>query len=122
MIFKLHPNEIQKRAVRELKKYGPSDALIFTNGNTNHMIANCDVLITQYSTVSYIGLGLGKEVYSYFDVDELKRLSPMQNNGTSAQRIADICRRYLEFNGTKKEFYNELNKCQKLYEDFAIAN
>jgi len=122
MIFKLHPNEIQKRAISEIKKYGPSDALIFTSGNTNHMIANCDVLITQYSTVSYIGLGLGKEVHSYFDVNELKQLSPMQNNGTSAQRIAAVCRRYLEFNGNKKEFYKEINKCQAIYNDLAIAN
>ncbi|MDH7606128.1 MAG: hypothetical protein QHH13_14605, partial [Melioribacter sp.] len=89
LIFKLHPNEKYERAVREINKYAPG-ALIFQNGNTNHMIANCDVLITRYSSVVYIGLALGKEVYSSFDINELKELMPIQNNGTSAERIARI--------------------------------
>ena len=54
------------------------------------MIANCDVLITKYSSVVYVGLVLGKIVYSEFDIDELKQLLPLQNNGTSAERIARI--------------------------------
>lgn len=89
LIFKLHPNEKYERAVKEINKYAPG-ALIFQNGNTNHMIANCDVLITKYSSVVYIGLALGKEVHSYFDIEELRRLMPIQNNGTSAERIARI--------------------------------
>ena len=94
LIFKLHPNENADRAIREIKEISP-DALVFTSGNTNHMIANCDVLITQYSTVVYVGLVLGKECFSYFDIDELKRLNPMQNGGTSAANIAEVCRRML---------------------------
>lgn len=89
IIFKLHPNENFERATREINKYAPG-SLIFYDGNTNHMIANCDVLITKYSSVVYIGLALGKEVHSYFDIEELKRLMPVQNNGTSAERIARI--------------------------------
>jgi len=96
LIFKLHPNEVKERAVGEIRKYAPSNALIFTDGNANHMVANSSVLITQYSTLGYVGLELGKEVHSYFDIDELKRLAPLQNNGTSSQKIATICRTYLD--------------------------
>lgn len=89
LIFKLHPNEKVERATKEINKYAPG-ALVYFTGNTNHMIANCDVLITQYSTTSFVGLALGKEVHSYFDIEELKKLLPLQNNGTSAERIARI--------------------------------
>lgn len=95
MIFKLHPNERIDRATREIREEAP-EALVFTSGNTHHMVANCSVLITQYSSVVYTGLALGKEVYSYFDVDRLRELTPVQNGGTSGQRIARICRRLLE--------------------------
>src|SRR5579859_4968323 len=103
LLFKLHPNEKRERAIAEIKEWAPS-AAIYTEGNTEQMIANCDELITQYSTVVYTGIALGKKVHSYFDVDELRRLSPVQNGGTSAAAIADLCRRYVEFKGTKDEF------------------
>ena len=95
IIFKLHPNENFKRAKQEIMSLAPK-AMIVTEGDIGPMIANCDVLITQYSTVSYVGLGLGKEVHSYFDVDMLKRLLPIQNGGTSSQNIAEVCRRLIE--------------------------
>ena len=91
LIFKLHPNERYDRAAKEIGKCAP-EALIFQEGDINPMIANCDVLITQYSSVSYIGLALGKEVHSYFDPDELKRLLPIQNNGQSSRNIAEVCK------------------------------
>lgn len=94
LIFKLHPNENVERATREINRYAPG-ALVFTSGNTEHMIANCDVLITRYSTTVYVGLALGKECYSDFDIEELKRLTPIQNGGTSAAAIADVCREVL---------------------------
>ncbi len=94
LIFKLHPNERIERSKREIKKHAP-DALVFSDGDINTMIANCDVLITQYSSVAFIGLALGKEVHSYFDVEILKRLLPIQNGGTSAKKIATVCRGYL---------------------------
>jgi len=103
LIFKLHPNEKKERAIPEIRENAPG-ALIFTEGNTEHMIANCAELITQYSTVVYIGIALGKKVHSYFDVDMLKRLAPVQNGGKSAARIADICRQYIEFKGAPGEF------------------
>ncbi len=91
LIFKLHPNENAGRARREIQALAPQ-ALVYESGNTNHMIANCDVLITQYSSVVYVGLALGKEVHSYFDLEELRRLMPIQNGGTSARNIAQVCR------------------------------
>ncbi|MCX8061275.1 MAG: hypothetical protein N3D16_01705 [Anaerolineales bacterium] len=90
IIVKLHPNEDQKRAVYEINCVLP-EALILSDGDIYPMIANCEVLITQYSTVTFVGLLLEKEVYSYLNVEELKRLLPIQNGGKSAQRIAAIC-------------------------------
>ncbi len=91
VVFKLHPNENTQRAEREIFSCIP-DAIIFKDGNINHMIANCDVLITQVSSVVYTGIALGKEVHSYFDLSMLQKLSPIQNNGTSANHIAEVCR------------------------------
>ncbi len=103
LIFKLHPNENKERAIAEIKQQAP-DALVFTEGNTGHMIANCEELITQYSTVVYMGIALGKKVHSYFDVARLKRLAPIQNGGASAYNIAAICRSYIEYKGTRADF------------------
>jgi hypothetical protein len=91
IVFKLHPNENFARSRREIERLAPR-AEIFQQGPTAEMIANCDVLITQYSTIVYIGLILGKECHSYFDLEELKRLLPLQNGGRSAARIAEVCR------------------------------
>jgi hypothetical protein len=96
LLFKLHPNEDFKRAEKEILKYAPAGTMVYSSGNTNEMIANCCELITQYSTVVYTGIALGKKVHSWFDVDELMSLAPVQNGGTSAKSIADICRNYLE--------------------------
>lgn len=116
LIFKLHPNEKRERAISEIKKHTPADTLIYTDGNTNHMIANCDGLITQYSTVVFVGIALGKKVHSYFDVEELQRLMPIQNNGTSAENIADICGNFIYYKGSGVDFLKEHKKA------LAIAN
>ncbi len=94
LLFKLHPNEDEERARREIGAVVPG-APVLAQGNTGHMVANCEVLITQYSSVAFLGLALGKEVHSYFDVDELRRLLPQQNGGTSGARIAEVCREML---------------------------
>ena len=94
MIFKLRPNEKFDRARREIREV-VGDVPIYTDGNIDHMIANCDALICQYSTVVYVGLALGKEVHSYFDLEMLKRLMPMQNGGASGGNIAQVCRHIL---------------------------
>jgi len=107
LLFKLHPNEVMERAVREIKENAPPNTLIYTDGNTDHMIANCVELITQYSTVVYVGLALGKPVHSYFDVEDLKRKQPWQNGGTSARRIAAICRGFSHFEGSGPAFLQQ---------------
>ena len=94
LIFKLHPLEKIKRAQREIQKYAPG-SIITTDGNINALIANCRVLITQRSTCTFVGVALGKEVHSDLDLNQLRRLMPIQNNGTSALRISNICRRVL---------------------------
>lgn len=104
MLFKLHPNENFERAEKEIRQYAPEGSLIFTSGNTNHMIANCSELITQYSTVVFTGIALGKKVHSWFDVDELKKLTPLQNGGISAQNIAAVCKSYIKHKGSKEHF------------------
>jgi hypothetical protein len=93
LFFKLHPNEHIERATREIHRYAPG-ARVFTAGPAEDMIANCDVLITRYSSTAFVGLALGKEVHSDFDVDSLRELLPVQG-GTAARTIADQCRRLL---------------------------
>jgi len=94
IIFKLHPNENFKRAVKEIKKYAPG-SLIFHLEKIEPMIANCDILLTRYSSVVYVGLALGKQVYSDFNLADLQKLFPIQNGGTSAFNIAQAGRRIL---------------------------
>jgi hypothetical protein len=94
LIFKLHPNENYDRASDEINKYAPG-SLVFHREPIEPIIANCDILLTRFSSVVYIGLALGKKVYSEFDVEQLKELVPIQNGGTSAFQIAQICRRLL---------------------------
>jgi hypothetical protein len=91
IIFKLHPNERACRATREILREVP-DASIYTDGSAEEMIANCDVLMTQFSSCTYVGLALGKEVHSWLDLDELRRLMPLQNRSAAAN-IANVCRR-----------------------------
>jgi hypothetical protein len=58
------------------------------------MVANCDTLITRYSTVIYTASALGKKIYSDLDADVISALTPQQN-GTAATRIAEVCREVL---------------------------
>jgi hypothetical protein len=112
VIFKLHPNEIQERAFGEIREVFGPDAVIYTDGNANHMVANCQELITQFSTLVYVGIVLGKKVHSYFDLNELYRLVPEQNGATSARKIADICQGYMEFKGTGQDFLRRYKPAQ----------
>src|SRR5882724_2757390 len=93
LFFKLHPNEKLERATNEIRTWAPN-ARIFAEGPTEQMVANCDVLITQFSSVVFVGLALGKEVHSHFPLEELKRLMPVQNR-SAAKNIARECRRLL---------------------------
>jgi hypothetical protein len=94
LIFKLHPIENVERATREIRAHAPG-AMIFATGSAEEMIANCDALITRFSSTAFVGVALGKETYSDFDIDELRRLMPLQN-GSAALNIASVCRGVLE--------------------------
>jgi len=94
LVFKLHPLENMCRSQKEIQKYAP-DARVLTEGSIDPMIAACQVLITQRSTCTFVGLALGKEVHTDLDINQLHGLMPIQNNGTSALRIGNICRRVL---------------------------
>lgn len=95
LLFKLHPNEKLSRAREEIERWAPG-SIIFSDGNTNHMIANCDTLVTRYSTVLFVALALGKRIYSDLESEYLQKLTPLQNGGMSAQNIAAICEQYLD--------------------------
>lgn len=95
IIFKLHPAEKARRANREIRKYCPG-AIVRKAGSVDVMIANADLVITQESSCSFTAIALGKQLYSYLDVQELRRLLPLQNRGTSAKRIAQICQNVLQ--------------------------
>jgi hypothetical protein len=90
LIFKLHPNENVERATREIHEHAPG-AVVFATGSAEEMIANCDVLLTRFSSTAFVGLALGKETHSDFDMDELRRLMPVQN-GSAGLSIAEVCR------------------------------
>ena len=126
LLFKLHPNENKQRAKKEITKHAPKGTLIYSTGNTNQMIANCCELITKYSTVVYTGIVLGKKVHSWFNVDELKKLAPLQNSGTSAQNIALLCRSYLAHKGSKENFNPAARlkaaKAVHLHSDLLVLN
>lgn len=122
IIFKLHPNEKPDRAISEIRKVFGHDVLVFTKGNTDHMIANCEELITQYSSVVYIGMALGKKVHSYFPMEMLRARMPLQNNGTSAKKIADIARGYIQYEGSSIDFLQSyLSEDQAHQKKFAVA-
>jgi hypothetical protein len=94
LIFKLHPNEKEHARRKEILALAPQ-ALVFQKGSAEEMIANADVVITQWSSTVFVGLALGKEVYSNFPMEELVRLCPVQNGGASARNIANVCREVL---------------------------
>lgn len=95
LIFKLHPNENVKKRIAEINKYAP-DALVYHSVSIDPLLANCDVLITRFSSTVFPALVLGKEVYSDLDNKLLKKLLPIQNDGTSAKNIADVANELLE--------------------------
>lgn len=93
LIFKLHPNESFERAIAEIRRYAP-EAMIYTSGSAEEMVANCDVLVCKYSTLAFVGMALDKEVHSLFPNEELQKLLPLQH-GRAAKNIAAVARRLL---------------------------
>ncbi|HWW82026.1 MAG TPA: hypothetical protein VNZ26_00400 [Vicinamibacterales bacterium] len=108
LVFKLHPNERVSRARREIERYAPA-ARIYETGSAEEMIANCSVLITRFSSTAYVGLALGKEVYSDFDIDDLRQKMPIQT-GRAAEAIAAECCRLLNgAENTQRAIYRRDN-------------
>jgi hypothetical protein len=93
LVFKFHPNERMSRAVAEVARYAPG-ARCVTEGCGEELAANCEVLITEWSTLAYVGLVLGKETYSYRDLARHRGMIPLQH-GRGARNIADVCRALL---------------------------
>jgi hypothetical protein len=91
LVFKLHPNENHARASAEIRAIVPT-ALVYAKGSAEHMIANADVVMTQWSSTVFVAAALGKEVHSDVPLDEVRRLMPVQNGGRSARNIARVCR------------------------------
>lgn len=100
LIFKLHPNENVARSTREIARHAPG-AEVLTRGSAEQMVANCEVLIVQYSTLAYVGLALGKEVHAYADLEQLRRMLPLQGGG-AARNIAGACRQLLGHRGSSR--------------------
>ncbi|NTU68528.1 MAG: hypothetical protein HGB02_06590 [Chlorobiaceae bacterium] len=94
LLFKLHPNENVERATREVELYAP-DSLVFSEGKTEEMIANSQMLIAQFSSTIFVASALGKEVYCGLDPEVLKALTPLQNR-SAAKRIAEVCRQVID--------------------------
>jgi hypothetical protein len=92
-LIKLHPNESVARARAEIARHFP-EAEVYALGHTEAMIANCDALITQFSSTVFVGIALGKEVHSYHPLAELERLCPLQNK-SAARNIAAVVREVL---------------------------
>jgi len=97
LIFKLHPNENVERATREILAIAPG-ALVFAGGNAEEMVANCEVLITEHSSLTFCGLALGKEVHTNLPLEQVEALLPVQNR-RAAEEIADVLRGVLRARG-----------------------
>jgi hypothetical protein len=93
LAFKLHPNERADRAVREISRMAPA-AKIIRSGSGEELAANCHTLVTEWSTLAFVGVALGKATYSYRSTGELRRLLPLQH-GRGAHNAANVCREAL---------------------------
>jgi hypothetical protein len=129
LVFKLHPNENVKKRTAEIKKYAP-DALVYHGVSIDPLLANCDVFITKFSSTLFPAFVLGKEVHCSIDNVELKKLVPIQNNGTSAKNIAEVAKELLESSPSfirkreKNKYYSYLfqNTKYPLKRKFAQTN
>ena len=98
LVFKFHPNERMDRAVAEVRRWAPR-ARALTSGSGEELAANCHTLITEWSTLAYVGLALGKPTYSYRDLEAHRAMLPVQH-GRAARNIAAVCRDVLALRRT----------------------
>ena len=97
LVFKFHPNEKMSRASAEVRRLAPGARYLVDSsmGSGEELAANCEVLITEWSTLTLVGLVLGKETYSYRDLHAMRPLLPLQH-GRAAINIANVCREVLD--------------------------
>ena len=116
LVFKFHPNEKMSRSIREVEAMAPrAEWLADTSrGTGEELAANCASLVTEWSTLAFFGVALGKPTYSYRSHDELRRLLPLQH-GQGAANIANVCREVLGMGptivgrSTKDEIHSPMN-------------
>jgi hypothetical protein len=94
LLCKLHPNENFARAEQEIRTRFP-DAIIYTDGSAEVMVAHAAVLFTEWSSLTFVGVALEKEVFTNHSLDEVRALMPIQN-GRASEEIAKVCREVLE--------------------------
>ena len=92
LVFKFHPNEKRERATAEVRRWAPGAQIV--DGSGEVLAANCHTLITEWSTLAYVGLALGKPTHSYRDLARHREMLPLQH-GRGAQEIAQVCRTVL---------------------------
>lgn len=91
IIVKLHPREDFQRSTREIHRILP-EAIVYSDGDTDAMIAHCDVFMTTFSSTVFNALALNKPIgHCDRDMQTLMRLLPEQN-ARAAENIAGICR------------------------------
>jgi len=88
------------RAVAEVRRWAPN-ARALTSGSGEELAANCHTLITEWSTLAYVGLALGKPTYSYRDLEAHRAMLPDQN-GRAAHNIAAVCRQAMAMRGVAR--------------------
>jgi hypothetical protein len=98
LVFKFHPNERMSRAVDEVRRWAPN-ACALTSGSGEELAANCHTLVTEWSTLAYVGLALDKPTYSYRDLEAHRAMLPVQH-GRAANNIAAVCRDVLALRRT----------------------
>ncbi|MFN0245310.1 MAG: hypothetical protein ACKV2T_00295 [Kofleriaceae bacterium] len=101
LVFKFHPNERMTRSVAEVARWAPR-AVCVTSGSGEVLAANCHTLVTEWSTLAYVGLALDKPTFSYRDLDHHKTMIPDQH-GRGATNIANVCRDILANAARAKE-------------------
>lgn len=93
LVFKFHPNERMSRAIAEVERWAPG-AQYLVRGSGEELAANCAELVTEWSTLAYVGLALGKPTHSYRDLTHHRTMVPLQH-GRGAANIANVCREAL---------------------------
>ena len=102
LVFKFHPNERMARSTAEVRRWAP-EATCMTTGSGEELAANCVELVTEWSTLAYVGLALDKPTHSYRDLAHHRTMVPLQH-GRAAANIADVAREVLGIaRATRKE-------------------